>query len=191
MTLRLVTSPLTAPVTLEEAKAQCEVDYDDRNTFITGLIAAAVSLVDGDGTLGRAMVTQTWAKWVGQSPSVVKITMGPFIALTGVLFYDTDGVLQTADIADFETRIAGDFVNIQPKNGNSWPATQSRDDAIKIEFTAGFGDASAVPADLKHALLLLVAYWFENREAASELTIKDIPMGVDALIGRHRVGWYG
>ena len=37
----------------------------------------------------------------------------------------------------------------------------------------------------------MVGHWFKEREAASELSLKDIPMGVDALIGVERVGWYG
>tara|TARA_R110000824_G_scaffold249118_1_gene438063 strand:- start:155 stop:730 length:576 start_codon:yes stop_codon:yes gene_type:complete len=191
VTLRRVTPPATDPITLEEAKDQCEVDYPDRDDYITRLIKTAVSFVDGEGILGRAMVSQTWAQWVGQSPGVVRITMGPFIDLTGVSYYDTDGALQVANAADFEVRLDGDFVNVRPKNGKAWPAAQSRDDAIKIEFTAGYGTAADVPDNIKHALLLMVGHWFKEREAASELSLKDIPMGVDALIGVERVGWYG
>ena len=36
---------------------------------------------------------------------------------------------------------------------------------IEVAFTAGFGAAPAdVPATIRHALLLLVAHWYENRE---------------------------
>jgi uncharacterized phiE125 gp8 family phage protein len=36
---------------------------------------------------------------------------------------------------------------------------------ISIDYTAGYGDAAGVPADLKQAVLTLVAYWYENRDA--------------------------
>ena len=191
MTLLRTVAPSEAPVTLADAKAHLRVDHSDEDAYISSLIDAAVAMVDGNGSLGRAMVTQTWAKWVSQAPGVVRIGMGPFIALTDVSYYDTDSVLQAATVTDFEVRLDDDFVTVRPKDNKVWPAATTREDAIRITFTAGFGAASDVPSGLKHALLLLVGLWYENREAASDLTLKDIPMGVDALIGMERVGWYG
>jgi uncharacterized phiE125 gp8 family phage protein len=192
--LRSITPPASLPITLAEAKVQCsvEAEADYWDVYLSDLIKTAVSVVDGQGSLGRSMVSQSWAQWVSQSPDVVRVTMGPFIALTGVSYYDTEGNLQSANIANFEVRLDGDFVNIRPKINFSWPESQKREDAIKIEFTAGYGNNAAdVPQCLKHALLLLVGLWFEVREAATEMTLKDIPMGVDNLIGRERVSWYG
>ena len=191
MTLLRTIAPSETPVTLTEAKAHLRVDHSDEDTYISSLIDAAAAMIDGSGSLGRAMVTQTWAQWVAPAPGVVRVPMGPFIALTDVSYYDTDSVLQAATLSDFEVRLDGDFVTVQPKTGKAWPTTDPRKDAIRITFTAGFGAASDVPSGLKHAILLLVGLWYEHREAASDLTLKDIPKGVDALIGMERVGWYG
>lgn len=191
MIIRRITAPATLPITLAEAKEQCRVDHDDEDTYLDGLIAAAIAYVDGEGILGRAMITQTWAQWVNQSPGWVRLTMGPFIALTAVEYYDAAGTLQTATLGNFETRLCDDFVICGPKDGYSWPTADTRDDAIKISYTAGFGAAAAVPAGIKHALLLLVAHWYQNREAASDKPLRDIPMAVDALIGNERVRWFG
>lgn len=184
-------APVEAPITLAEAKMHLRVDGSDEDDYITALIAAAVSLLDGQGDLGRAMVTQTWQQWVGPSPASVRLLMGPFIALTAVDYYDTDSVLQSATLTDFEARLDGDFVRIHAKTGFSWPSTTSRNDAIRLTFTAGYGAASAVPDGLKHAIKLIVGHWYANREAASEVTLKDIPIAVDAIVGNERVRWYG
>lgn len=40
--------------------------------------------------------------------------------------------------------------------------------------------------DLKIATLMLIAHWFEHRETASELTIKQVPYTVDYLVNRYR-----
>jgi len=191
VTLVRVTAPAETPITLAEAKTHLRVDSGAEDTYITGLVAAAVSLCDGQGTLGRAMVTQTWAKWVSQAPGVVRIGLGPFIALSAVEYYDTENVLQSATISDFEVRLDGDFVNIRPKKNKVWPAAYIRDDAIKLTFTAGFGGASDIPDGIKHALLMLVGHWYANREAVTELSLKDTPMAVEALLGNERVSWYG
>jgi uncharacterized phiE125 gp8 family phage protein len=46
-----------------------------------------------------------------------------------------------------------------------WPRPGLSALGIEIAFTAGYGNvASAVPAPLRQALLLLVAHWYEHRE---------------------------
>ena len=43
--------------------------------------------------------------------------------------------------------------------------------------------------DVRLAMLLLVAHWYEHREAASEVAgMKVLPLAVDALLGPHR--WF-
>ncbi len=192
MTTLRTTSPAVEPVTVSEAKAHLRVDASDEDTLIEGLIAAAVAHLDGMGVLGRAMITQSWATWVCNSPGVVTLPVGPFQSLTSVEYYDTNNTLQTATLSDYETRLSGDFVTVRPKSGFSWPGAYSRDDAIKITYVAGFGDAAAdVPQSIRQAILLLIGHWYENRMAVSEASLKEVPKAVDALIGIERVGWYG
>lgn len=191
MTLVRVTAPAETPITLAEAKTHLRVDSSAEDAYIAGLIAAAVALCDAQGTLGRAMVTQTWSKWVPQSPGIVRIGMGPFISLTGVDYYDADNAIQSATLSDFEVRLDGDFVNIRPKSDKVWPNAYIRDDSIKFTFTAGFGAAADVPDGIKHALLMLVGHWYQNREAVNDASLKEVPMAVEALLGNERVGWYG
>lgn len=168
------------------------VSHADEDAYITTLIGAAVSHIDGQGALGRAMITQTWAQYVPQAPGWVRLTMTPFQALTSVKYYDEAGALQTATLDDFEAWLDGDFVRVKPKEDREWPTADVRPDAIVITYTAGFGDTAAdVPAGLRHAILMLVSHWYENREAASETKLNDVPMAVDALIGNQRVAWYG
>lgn len=192
MTLLRVTAPAETPITLAEAKAHLRVDGSAEDPQIQSLIDTAVALIDGDGSLGRAMVTQTWSKWVSQTPGVVRIGMGPFIGLTAVDYYDADNVLQSATLADFEVRLDGDFVNIRPKSGKVWPNAYIRDDSIKLTFTAGYGAAADVPENLKSAIKLLIGIWFgPGRDGVSEKKLTDVPFGIDALIGKERVSWYG
>jgi len=190
-TLRTI-APSVTPVTLAEAKAHLRVDFTDDDALIDSLIEAATSHLDGQGSLGRAMITQSWAQWVSQSPGWVRLDVGPFQSLTSVEYYDADNTLQTATVTDFEIRLDGDFVLIKPKQDFEWPGAYIRRDAIKITYVAGYGDAgSDVPRGIRQAILLMVGHWYEHREAVSELSLKEVPLAVDALIGNERVGWYG
>lgn len=192
MTTLRVSGPSVTPVSVSEAKLHLRVDNTVEDTLIEGLIGAAVAHLDGLGVLGRAIITQSWATWVGNAPGCVRLPVGPFQSLTSVEYYDTDNAFQTATLSDYETRLDGDFVIVQPKSGFSWPGAYSRQDAIKITYVAGYGDAGTdVPQSIRQAILLLVGHWYENRMAVSEAKMSEVPLAVDALIGIERVGWYG
>ncbi len=190
--LRLVSGPAAMPVEINEVKAQARIDFADDDALIDGLIRAAVSHIDGQGELGRAMITQTWAQHESQAPGWVRLRMGPFQALQAVEYWDKDGVLQAASVDDFETRLHNDFVILKPKENREWPTADTRQDAIKITYTAGYGDAASdVPAGIRQAILMLVTHWYENRAATTEARLAMVPLGVEALLANERVGWYG
>jgi uncharacterized phiE125 gp8 family phage protein len=188
-----VTAPATAPITLAEAKAQMKVESSDDDTIIQRLIDAAVNFVDAQGALGKAMITQTWGQWLSPNPGTVYLLLGPVQSVSAVKYYDVDGTLQTATLADFNVFGTPNRISVLPKSGKAWPVTQTRDDAIKIEYIIGYGSTSAsVPETVRHALIMLVSNWYENRE--TELigsTSKTLPFGFDDLIGTERNTFYG
>jgi uncharacterized phiE125 gp8 family phage protein len=190
--LRRVTGPAVEPITLAQAKTHLRVDGTDEDDYIETLIAAAVSHVDAQGSLGRAMITQTWAQWVPQQTGYVRLLMGPFQTLDAIDYYDEAGTLLAADVDDFDVMLYNDFVQIRPKDNAEWPTTDDRMDAIRLTYTVGFGDAATdVPGGIRHALLMLVAHLFEHRMAVSDASMFVTPMAVDALLDNERVSWYG
>lgn len=60
--------------------------------------------------------------------------------------------------------------------------------AIEIDYVAGYGpDAADVPADLRQALLVLVGYWFANRDAVIVAgSGAAAPLGFDRLVANYR-----
>ena len=164
-----VAAPATAPITLAEAKAQMKVESSDDDTIIQRLIDAAVNFVDAQGALGKAMITQTWGQWLSPNPGTVYL------------------------LADFNVFGTPNRISVFPKSGKAWPVTQTRDDAIKIEYIIGYGSTSAsVPETVRHALIMLVSNWYENRETELIGSIsKTLPFGFDDLIGTERNTFYG
>lgn len=192
MTLRRTVAPSVEPVSLAEAKAHLRVDGTEEDALIASLISAAVEHFDGEGSLGRAMVSQTWAQYFKPTPYRPRLDKTPFIALVSVEYYDRDNALQTDTLSNYETWIDGDYVICKPKEGFDWPDAYDRPDAIKISYTAGYGaNASDVPAGLKQAILLTVGHWYEQRASISEATFKEVPMTAEALVNNYRVAWYG
>lgn len=56
---------------------------------------------------------------------------------------------------------------------------------FKIEERFGGEDQEPIPPALKEAVLQLAAWWFTNREAATDLD-KRLPFGVDEIINEYR-----
>jgi uncharacterized phiE125 gp8 family phage protein len=169
---------LAEPVTLAEAKAQVRmVDDDSEDTFLTSLIAPARAYVE---KVSRYLFvagtrTQTFGAWgdyleIWRQPiaSVDTITYGPVgddTAYTGFV----------APVGRFPLRI-------YPATDDSFPDLNDGD-VVTVTYTTG---ALATDSEEyligKRAMLVLIAHWFEYREAAVtgavssavEFTVKEL-----------------
>ena len=73
----------------------------------------------------------------------------------------------------------------------TWPVTYTgQRGAIEVDFIAGYGStAASVPADLKVAIRMLIAHWYEQREAVATGTIATtIPLAVESILMMYRDG---
>lgn len=186
-------APAVTPVSVAEAKANSRVDTSDDDTLIGVLIDAAVAHLDGyAGTLGRALVQQTWRQDVAAFIDPLRLPVGNVMAISSITYYDSSNALQTlsTDVYTAMSDERGSYVTLKPDQ--SWPSVYSRPDAVRVTWTAGYGaNASDVPAAIRQAILLMVSSWYENRETTVIGTIvADLPMGSQALLAPYRrVGW--
>ena len=188
MTLRarITAPPAVLAVTVAELKSQTRINWDEEDGYLETLLKAAITHLEQIS--GRAFVSQTWVQSFDEFCGVLQLERGDLISIDSVTYYDADGATQTADdgIYDGYTDYAGPFVSL--KAGESWPATATRPDAVTVTWKAGFGaDATTVPDDIKHAIKLLAAHWFRNREAVGEGRFEELPLNVKALISSYRI----
>lgn len=208
MYLRQIAPPASPIITLDEAKRHLRITWDDEDDYILSLIAAAEALLDGDsGILGRAVLSQQWElsldrfppcwdNYIGKherghfrfpmlGPTAINIQLPPLISVDSVK-YDRAEDGEETDLIGFRTLGVGDKAGgfILPAISDWWPSTQEQPRSVRITFTAGY---SAVPPGIKHAAMLLISHWNENREAVVSGAAMELPQGVDALLYPHRI----
>jgi hypothetical protein len=122
--------------------------------------------------------------FIPNSTGIIDIPMPPLQSVTSVKYYDTAGVLQTVNAANYIVS-TGTPGRIQPAYGQVWPLPRPTIDAVQITFVSGQGDAAAnVSENVKTAIKMLVSHWYENREATTPTgnNFGTVPLGVDALL---------
>lgn len=215
--LTIVTPPTNDPVTLEEVKAQLRISWADEDTYLTSLIKAATATIDGPHGIGLALMPQTWRLsldgfpfWYAQvggeesrlSPGygggdiayplrqAIRIPLAPVSAVNSIKYTDDNGSTITVDTSKYVVDLDATPARLTPPWGEAWPIAWWRAGGVKIEFVAGY---TAVPADLKAAILLMIAHWYNAREAVvvndSRAVAIEVPFGVQSIIDRYRVGY--
>lgn len=183
MLLNRTVAPTDEIVSLDDAKDHLRVDADTDAYYIEMLIKAATSAIEE--MTGRAVMPQTWAMSIDGASGQVFLPKSPVQSVSSIKYFDRDGAAQTATVSDFHLFKDEDKAWLEPKTGFSWPATISRADALTIAFVAGY---STVPPALKGAALMMIAHWYEHREAVGE-SMSELPLALQTLVSFHRTGW--
>lgn len=190
MWLNQTAAPSGAPITLAEAKLQCKVDASDDDALITGLIAAVTQHLDGrHAYLGRCLMTQSWEYRVHAFPQcgVIELPFPPLRSVESVKYADDAGVLQTLAADQYVVDTATYEGQVRRAYNVVWPIARLEDYAVRIAFTAGFGDAAAVPQPIKSAMLMIIDQLYAKRgddDDAKEITI---PAAARWLLGPYRI----
>jgi uncharacterized phiE125 gp8 family phage protein len=182
----LVTPPGAEPVTREEAKAHARIDGTDEDARVDALIAAARA--DVENRTGRVLVTQSWRIVRDAVPrgGIVRLAPAPVQAVTAVTVFGDDGAPQVVPADEYAVDVASSPGRLVLQRGLGWYGRSVN--GFEVDITCGYGGPEAVPAPLKHAVLMLVAYWFEVREAAAYGVIAGpVASRTAALLAPYRV----
>jgi uncharacterized phiE125 gp8 family phage protein len=172
MSLTLVTAPPVLPVTEAEVWAHLKVNLTGSppapadQSHILGLINAVVDELDGQaGTLGRAIVMQTWdlkmpsfpaartmaVGYQGPQPAAdaIRVPLPPLQSVASIAYVDNNGDSQTLSSALYTVDTASQPGLIVPAYGEAWPATRDAIDAVTVRFVAGYPSDGASPPDYR------------------------------------------
>jgi hypothetical protein len=141
----------------------------DSNGNLQQITAVDDSKKNQDGTFSSVSAAPTWSQ----------ILSPPGTTQDGPFTWTIQGV---APAGDFLVDQESEPPRITPPYGEFWPQTLAVPNAVKIFFTAGYGNSgSSVPAAGKILMLQLINNWYENREPVTSDALREVPYGLEYL----------
>lgn len=189
--LDVVTPPTGFVVSVGEMEDHLRWEDASEASVILGLIKAATSYVQDIS--GKQLLTATydvqWARFPGCNGALV-LPRVPVSSVTSVKYYDTTGTQQTMSSALYTVQDGSEHFSgyVIPAFNGQWPSTYGHDQDVTVRFVCGFGTPSDVPETFKLQIKLLVAHWFEHREAIACGDMSPTPLAFAALeeFNRHQ-----
>lgn len=189
MGLTVKTAPTSEPLTTAEAKLHCRIDADEteENDYVGSLVKAARLWVEN--VTWRTLITTTFELRLDQfCDTPILVPRPPLQSVAHIKYLDTNGTLQTWNSANYEVDIYGTPGRIRPIATGSWPNVGAYQNAVLIEFDAGYGDdPEDVPEDLRVAMKMMVAHWYRQRESVGIANLKSVPLAVPHLVAPYQV----
>ena len=203
MNIKILARGTSEPVTLAEAKLHLRVDLSNDDALITAMISAAREMVER--YTSRTLIYTAYRLTMDNWPYDIELPRSPAIEaaanlVTGIAYitpriryYDGDGNQQTMTYAagDFEILLDNNPPLLVLPPSGIWPVTYPlQRGAIEIDWIAGYGSASTgIPQLLRLAIMMLVAHWYEHREAVGSFG-SEVPLAVDSVLRLYSDGGY-
>jgi uncharacterized phiE125 gp8 family phage protein len=173
-------------IDLATAKAHLRVDTTGEDGLIGAYLAAAISAVEG--AISKPLVARSVTQNVAGFPHdgrAIRLWYGPVSGAVTINYDDSSGVAQV--LTDYRL-VEGSNALLLPAYGTCFPLAAFGAGSVRLIYAAGYA-AGEVPPALDHAVLLLIAHFYANREAAIadvRAAAVELPLGVDMLLAPYR-----
>jgi uncharacterized phiE125 gp8 family phage protein len=187
------------PVSVAEAKEHLRiVDMTTDDDYIGVLIDTATAWCEDycDRTFAHKHYTVAFDDFpslrIALPRPPVQLASVATNATVTISYVDQGGTTQTLTWAQSGTqqfRLDRDHVPalVYPLYLENWPNVRLDDKAVQVTYLAGYGGAANVPTPAKHAIKMLVGFWYANRESVLVGSIsKELEFAVSALLANLR-----
>lgn len=166
MTMTLLTPPALEPVTLAELRQFLRLGDNSDYDLLNRLLKAARETLEA--RTGLALINQTFRfhadGWPGNG--IVRLAKYPVRSVSAVaaLLVDGTSVAIAGHDLHLSTRARPARLYLAERHRPVHPFR-----GLAIDFVAGFGETgNEVPDALRHAVMTLVAHWYEMRSADTQ-----------------------
>lgn len=173
-----------AAITTAQAKEHLRITHSDDDTYIAAITLAASEWCEE--FQNKVYVQREVIDYLDAFPTEIRPRKSPLISVDSIKYYDTDGNLQTLANTVYDVGTYKEPGRIALAYEQSWPSTRMMINAVTVTYQAGWVARANIPEEIKHAVKLMVGHLYENREAASQVNLKSIPIGIQSLLSMKR-----
>lgn len=158
MTITVVKPPAVEPVALADLRQFLRLNGTGEDALLSGLLRAARETLEAQ--TGLVLIKQSLRLYVDRWPGdgLVRIDHYPVQSVVSVTAYEPDGVPVILSSAEMHLEASSRPARLHLNHQDVGLA------GLEVDFIAGFGETGMdVPDALKHALMTLVAHWYEFR----------------------------
>jgi|SRR3990170_856393 len=185
--MRVITQPTSEPITINDVKAQIGIQMTDvaQDSLIERRITEARQWAED--YMQRALITQTQEIRLNNFShsgdvyeNAIQLPFPNLLTVVSIKYIDLNGTEQTIASTDYVVDTYAPVGFVMPAYGVSWPYPRLQPNAVRIQYTCGYGATSAsVPALLREALILLVGHWMNNQpQSENGVMLARVPFAV-------------
>ena len=208
MAVSVAVEPTDDLLTVAQIKAYLRYDDTDQDDLITSLRDAAVAYAQR--YTGRRFMSVTLDFSFDDFPAsglrinalgeLVTVSHGgysrsielpgpPTQSITSVTYTDASGDSQTLSTDVYQLLTSDDGRSfLTEKYNQQWPDCRDIERCVTVRLVVGYEDADSVPDEIKLAVKMLVAEWFDkDRSGVDVAQHHELPFSVRCLLDGHRV----
>lgn len=173
--LDVLEGPAVEPVSLAEVKAFLRLEHDEEDGLLSALIRAARQFCES--SVRRRLIRQRLRLVSDDLYPVHRLPAGPVQRVEQVVLMDAQGRADVLPEAAYV--VSGDRLASLTR----WPEPRRPVGGFRVDYQVGYGETPEdVPEPLRQGIRMLVAHWYENREAVQDIGQSAMmPLGVAAL----------
>lgn len=179
---QVVTDVAVEPITLSDAKLHLRITHTADDAWVTSAIGRAREMAEH--ICERSFAPKTLRIVLPYWSAAIELPNGPVNAVSHVKYLDQSDAEQTLSSQLYYLDTKSSLAVLRRMPSVTYPLLSEREDAVRVQYTAGTWVAP--PRTAIHYMLLLIGSMNENREADVERAAQRIEFA-DRLLDPYRV----
>jgi uncharacterized phiE125 gp8 family phage protein len=186
MAWKVTTAPVNEPWTLAEVKSYLKIDDSNEDSMLNTLIKGARMVAES--YLNQGLITQTVTEKLDRlGDPTIYLSVSPVLAVSSFQYANSENTTATFAATDYVVDTFSKPARLNLGYGKTWPTLYGNINDVTITYTVGYGtESSAVPFQIRQAILLMVADTYENRQDY----VKKLPTASQYLLDQYRVQYF-
>jgi len=154
------------PIGVQDVIENSYITSEDEHALIDNMIQAVCKRWEMQTNMALSSGTYYRRLEIWPSEGYLVLKRWPLTAVTSIVYTDADGNENTFSSSYYWVDTNSEPGRVWLHRNRWWPTTTLRPGpSIVTTYTAGYASVSAVPADIKQALLRMTGDLYENRES--------------------------